>query len=123
MAQKHIVVVDDESAFRAMIRKALETAGYRVSEAKNALEVFNLGEYDLMLLDIKMPGIDGHRVLASLKGDKSCKTPIIAMSGLSDPEHKTQALAEGADAFLTKPIDIQVLLTTVADLLARVPEQ
>ncbi len=102
-----------------MLRKTLEAAGYRVSEAKNALELFNLDAYDLLLLDIKIPGIDGHRVLASLKEDKSNKVPVIAMSGLSDPDHKTRALAEGADAFLTKPLDTQLLLTTIADLLAR----
>jgi DNA-binding response OmpR family regulator len=123
MAQKHIVVVDDESAFRTMLRKTLEAAGYRVSEAKNALEFFKLGAYDLLLLDIKIPGIDGHKVLASLKEDESNKAPIIAMSGLSDPNHRTQALAEGADAFLAKPLDTQVLLTTVADLLARAEKQ
>ncbi len=106
-----------------MLRKTLESAGYRVSEAKNALEVFNLGDYDLMLLDIKIPGIDGHKVLASLKSDKSNKAPIIAMTGLSDPSHRTQALAEGADAFLPKPLDLQLLLTTIAELLARTPEQ
>ena len=72
MAQKHIVVVDDETTFRRMLRKTLEAAGYRVSEARNALGVNELGAYDLMLLDIKMPGIDGHKILASLKKDKTC---------------------------------------------------
>lgn len=123
MAQKHIVVVDDEPSFRAMLRKTLEAAGYRVSEAKNAIEVFSLGAYDLMLLDIKLPGIDGHKVLESLKKDESYKKPIIAMSGLSDPNTEPRALAEGADAFLAKPPDTQVLLTTIADLLSRAPEQ
>jgi DNA-binding response OmpR family regulator len=123
MAQKHIVVVDDEPAFRVMLRKTLEAAGYRVSEAKNALELFKLGAYDLLLLDMKIPGIDGHKVLASLKEDEANKAPIIAMSGLSDATHRTRALTEGADAFLTKPLDTQVLLTTIADLLARAEEQ
>lgn len=123
MEQKHIVVVDDEASYRAMLKKTLEAAGYRVSEAKNAIEVFSLGDYDLMLLDMKLPGIDGHKVLESLKEDKSYKKPIIAMSGLSDPNIRPRALAEGADAFLPKPADSQTLLTTIADLLARTPEQ
>jgi DNA-binding response OmpR family regulator len=121
MEQKHIVVVDDETSFRSMLRKTLEAAGYRVSEARNALRVFELGAYDLMLLDIKMPGIDGHKVLSSLKEDKSRAAPILVMTGLSDPDHRTQALAEGADGFLTKPMNMEELLTTVADLLARAP--
>ena len=118
MEQKHIVVVDDETSFRAMLRKTLEAAGYRVSEARNALGVSELGAYDLMLLDIKMPGIDGHKILSSFKADKSRAAPILVMTGLSDPAHRAKALEEGADAFLAKPFDAQLLLTTVAELLA-----
>jgi DNA-binding response OmpR family regulator len=120
MEQKHIVVVDDESALRTMLRKTLEAAGYRVSEARNALGVFQLGAYDLMLLDLKLPGVDGHKILSSLKEDKSCP-PILVMTGLSDPDHRTQALAEGADGFLTKPVNLEQLLSRIAELLARAP--
>jgi DNA-binding response OmpR family regulator len=123
MEQKHIVVVDDETSFRAMLRKTLEAAGYRVSEARNALGVSELGAYDLMLLDIKMPGIDGHKILSSLKADKSSAAPVLVITGLSDPDHRTQALAEGADGFLSKPLNMQELLSTVAGLLARAPAQ
>jgi DNA-binding response OmpR family regulator len=123
MAQKHIVIVDDESAFRTMIRKMLEAAGYRVSEARNALGVFSLGAYDLMLLDIQMPGIDGHKVLMSLKEDKFHTAPVVIITGLSDPMLKSQALEEGADGFIAKPVSKDVLLAKVAELLARVPAQ
>ena len=121
MAQKHIVIVDDETAFRTMLRKTLEVAGYRVSEARNALAVLGLGAYDLMLLDIQMPGIDGHKILASLKGDRSCTAPILVITGLSDPSHKGQALDEGADGFLTKPLNMELLLSKIGELLARAP--
>ena len=123
MEQKHIVVVDDETSFRTMLKKTLETAGYRVSEARNALGLAELGTYDLMLLDIKMPGIDGHKILSSLKQGENRNAPILVMTGLSDPDHRTQALKEGADAFLAKPMGAEVLLATVADLLARAPSQ
>ena len=102
-----------------MLRKTLEAAGYRVSEAKNALGVFQLGAYDLMLLDIKMPGIDGHRILSSLKEGKSRAAPVLVMTGLSDPDQRTKALAEGADGFLAKLMNMEALLSTVAELLAR----
>ena len=75
------------------------------------------------MLDIKLPGIDGHKVLSSLKQGKSGGAPVIVMSGLSDPDHRTQALKEGADAFLAKPLNIESLLTTVAELLARAPSR
>jgi DNA-binding response OmpR family regulator len=123
MEPKHIVIVDDESAFRSMLRKTLEAAGYRVSEAKNALAVFSLGAYDLMLLDLQLPGIDGHKILASFKKDKTSARPVIVITGLSDPAHKTQALAEGADGFLIKPLDMELLLTRIAELLAPDPAQ
>ena len=123
MEQKHIVVVDDETAFRNMLRKTLEAAGYRVTEARNALGVLSLGAYDLMLLDIKMPGIDGHKILSSLKEGENRNAPILVMTGLSDPDHRNQALKEGADGFLAKPMSTEVLLTTVAELLARVPSR
>jgi DNA-binding response OmpR family regulator len=123
MPPKHIVIVDDDSPFRMMIRKVLEAAGYRVSEAKNALAVFSLSAYDLMLLDIQMPGIDGHKVLASLREDKTCTAPIIVLTGMSDPSHRTRALDEGADAFMTKPVNKEHLLSKIAELLTRAPAE
>jgi DNA-binding response OmpR family regulator len=119
MEQKHIVVVDDETSYRTMLKKTLETAGYRVTEAKNALGLADLGTYDLMLLDIKMPGIDGHKILSSLKQGQNSNAPVLVMTGLSDPDQRTQALKEGADGFLAKPMSAEVLLETVAGLLAR----
>jgi DNA-binding response OmpR family regulator len=123
MPPKHIVIVDDDSPFRMMIRKVLEAAGYRVSEAKNALAVFSLSAYDLMLLDIQMPGIDGHKVLASLREDKTCTAPIIVLTGMSDPSHRTRARAEGAAAFMTKPVNKEHLLSKIAELLTRAPAE
>jgi DNA-binding response OmpR family regulator len=123
MAQKHIVIVDDDTSFRMMIRKTLEAAGYRVSEAKNALAVFGLSSYDLMLLDIQMPGIDGYKVLASIKEDKSCTAPILILTGNIDPVYERRALDEGADGFMTKPVKKELLLVKVAELLDRTPAQ
>ena len=121
MPQKHIVIVDDDTGFRMMLRKTLEAAGYRVSEAKNALAVFSLCAYDLMLLDIQMPGIDGHKILMSLKEDKSCTAPILVLTGMSDPSHRARALEEGADGFMTKPVNTEMLLDRIAELLAGAP--
>jgi DNA-binding response OmpR family regulator len=123
MSQKHIVIVDDDTQFRTMLRKVIESAGYRVSEAKNALGVFSLSAYDLMLLDIQMPGIDGHKILASLKDDKSCTAPILVITGISDPSLRQLALSEGADGFMTKPVNNELLLARIAELLASGPTQ
>jgi CheY-like chemotaxis protein len=119
---KHVLIVDDDPGFRLLLRKTLEPAGYRVSESKNALEVFSLDPKsppDVILLDIQMPGISGHKVLSSLKADPSFKIPVIVISGMSDPTHARSALAEGADAFLTKPIERDQLLAKISELLAQ----
>lgn len=124
MAQKHIFVIDDDTGIRMLLRKMLESAGYRVSEARNALEVFSIDTKcppDLMILDIQMPGINGHHVLTSFKSDPAFKTPIIVLTGLSDPEHGHAAITEGADAFMTKPANREQLLAKVAELIARGP--
>ena len=124
MAQKHIVIIDDETGVRMLLRKMLESAGYRVSEAKNALEVFSIDTRnppDLIILDIRMPGISGHHVLTSFKNDPTFKTPIIVLSGLSDPEQGRAALTEGADAFMAKPARSDELLAKIAELIARNP--
>lgn len=125
MAQKHIVVIDDDTSVRMLLRKMLESAGHRVSEAKNALEVFSIDMKtppDLIILDIQMPGISGHRVLTSFKSDPEFKTPILVLTGLSDPDQGRAALAEGADAFMTKPAKREHLLTKIEELTARKPD-
>ena len=104
-----------------MLRKTLEAAGYRVSEAKNALGVFNVGVYDLMLLDIAMPGIDGHKILTSLKRNQTGAAPVLVLTGLSDPDMKRLVLDEGADGFFLKPVDKDELLASIAGLLTRAP--
>lgn len=121
MAQKHILIIDDDTGVRMLLRRTLEGAGYRVSEAKNALEVFSIdlkNPPDLFILDIAMPGISGHQVLTSFKNDPDFHTPVIVLSCLSDPEQGRAALAEGADAFMTKPADRDQLLAKVAQLTA-----
>ncbi len=122
MSQKHIMVIDDDPGVRMLLRKMLESAGYRVTEAKNALEVFSADPKnppDLLILDIQMPGISGHQVLSSFKGDPNFRAPIIVLTGLADPEHGRAALREGADAFMTKPANREQLLAKIQELLSR----
>jgi two-component system chemotaxis response regulator CheY len=122
VAQKHILIIDDDTGVRMLLRKLLESTGYRVSEAKNALEVFSIdlkNPPDLFILDINMPGISGHQVLTSFKNDPGFHSPVIVLSGLSDPEVARTAIAEGADAFLLKPANRETLLAKIAELLSR----
>jgi CheY-like chemotaxis protein len=121
---KHILVIDDDPGLRILLRKMLESAGHRVSEAKNALEVFSIDTKhppDLIILDLQMPGISGHQVLTSFKKDAEFRTPIIVLTGLADPAHGHAALSEGADAFMTKPPNRDQLLAMIARLADRGP--
>ncbi len=104
------------------MRKMLEPAGYRVSEAKNALEAFNIDPKDppdLVILDLAMPGISGHKVLASFKSDPGFKSPVLIVSAHTDPDSTQAVAAAGADGFVAKPVRREQLLAVIADLLAK----
>ncbi len=122
MGGKHILIIDDESSIRLLLRKLFEHAGYQVSEAANALQVFSLdasAKYDAIILDLRMPGIDGHKVLKSFKRDPKTSPPILVFTSSSSEVERRLTLSEGADAFVSKPGDNDTLLNTVAQLIAR----
>jgi DNA-binding response OmpR family regulator len=120
MALKHVLVVDDQPTMRLMLRKFLETANYRVTEAENAEVAFarvKSDRPDVILLDLKMPGLDGHDVLKTLKADKSFKIPVMVLTGQTDWADVDLSVDEGADAYMTKPVTRDQLLIKVEELL------
>jgi len=120
MALKHVLVVDDQPTMRQMLRKFLETANYRVSEASNAEVAFATVKSDppdIILLDLKMPGLDGHDVLKTLKADKSFKTPVMVLTGQTNWIDVDASVEEGVDAFMAKPVTREQLLLKVEELL------
>ena len=120
MEKKHILVVDDQPTMRLMLRKFLEPDGHRVSEAKDAesaLQAARNDPPDIVLLDLKMPGGSGHDVLKSLKADKSFKAPVMVLTGQTDWQSVDSCIAEGADAYLAKPITKDQLVMKIEELL------
>ncbi len=120
MALKHVLVVDDQPTMRLMLRKFLETANYRVTEANCADVAFAVVKSDppdIILLDLKMPGLDGHDVLKTLKADKAFKTPVMVLTGQTDWIDVDASVEEGADAYMTKPMTRDQLLIKVEELL------
>jgi len=121
MDRKHITVVDDDSTMRRLVREWLEGAGYRVSEAANALD-FTMQEGadrpDLVILDLKMPGISGYRVLRHLKTDAEQPVPVIVLSGSSNPNDRMASLSAGADSYVAKPTTRDAFLTEIHRLLS-----
>jgi DNA-binding NtrC family response regulator len=123
MALPRILVVDDDRAFRISTSTLLEEEGYVVVEAPDAtdaVETLKGGGFDLILLDLRMPGVDGIQLVEVLRrwGEG---TPILMISGFGTVETAVKALHMGADDFLTKPVEPDVLTGKVADLLERRP--
>ena len=114
-----VLVVEDEDDVSKMIQAfLLSQNGYRVSSAKDgisALIAVGRERPDLMILDILIPGVDGIEVCRQIKNDAKSHTAVIAISGQSD--NSAKALAAGADAFLSKPLDLEALLVQVKKLL------
>jgi signal transduction histidine kinase/DNA-binding response OmpR family regulator len=115
-----VLVVDDEAHIRQLLAQELSNAGYQVLEASDGLEAVNRARRDkpaLIILDMMMPQMSGLDVLRVLKGDPATSgIPVLVLSVMEDRE---QGLRLGADEYLTKPVESDRLLQTIASLLAR----
>jgi sigma-B regulation protein RsbU (phosphoserine phosphatase) len=112
-----LLVVDDDSFNLDLICPRLERRGYRVDGAgdgKKALELIEQNSYDLVLLDVMMPGLDGLGVVKAARQRWSrAQLPIVMVTSRDSPEDIVEALRQGANDYVTKPIDIEVLLARV----------
>ena len=120
-----ILIVDDDQDLNNMMAQFL-TQRYPDYSLFQAYDGFEAGKLiaehkpSVILLDIDLPGVDGHKLCRSIKEDKALTAPIvISISGLDDPAEKEQMLAEGADAFLPKPVDLDVLPETIERLVSK----
>ena len=105
MAYK-VLVADDESEIRSLLRLYLEKDGYQVIEAEDGLQAVKLLEnedVDLALLDIMMPGMDGYQVLRTIR--KESNIPVMMISAKNQDVDKILGLDLGADDYLTKPFN------------------
>lgn len=116
----YIMVVDDDEAIRALLRRALELAGYSValaSDGNSALSLMEERKPDLVLLDIIMPGISGLEVLYHVR--KHSTVPVIVLTAKQEATTAKTALLLGADDYVRKPFSIQELLARVKAKLRR----
>ncbi|MDO8330946.1 MAG: response regulator [Fluviicoccus sp.] len=104
-----VIVADDDDAIRSLMRMALENKGLDVLEAadgKEALELFRLHDVDLVMLDIRMPVMNGYEACQGIREmDRDHSIPIVMVTGLEDDSAITEAFLAGADEFVTKPIN------------------
>ena len=111
----HILVVDDESDVRELLRKFLTRRGYEVDTASDgmaAIEAIRDTRPDIVLLDIRLPKIDGLSVLKRLR-DEADEVAIITMSGIADEDTARRSLELGAADFITKPFNLPYLETSL----------
>ena len=121
----HVLVVDDELDARELLRSLLQSCGARVSIAASAEEAARTlrdDRPDLLVSDIGMPGEDGLGLIARVRAFGPAgggSIPAVALTAFARPEDRARALSAGFSAYLTKPVDLSLLLRTLARLLRR----
>lgn len=117
-----LLVVEDDEETREMLRVLLERAGYNTLMASTGEDAFDFIErepIDTILLDIRLPGIDGYEVCRRIRDQTSTTIPILMMTANREPESVVQGLRMGADDYLAKPFTTDVLLSRIEALLRR----
>ena len=119
-AAQRVLVVDDGEENRALVRLVLEEAGLVIVEAENgqtAFEKASRDSFDVILMDMQMPVMDGYTATGKLRA-QGCDVPIIALTAHAMKGFEAECLAAGCTGYLTKPIDIDQLLHTLGDLFS-----
>ena len=122
---RRILVVDDDRTFRLSTAQLLRQDGHDVevaADAAEAADVLRSGSFDLVLLDMRMPGMDGLTAVEVLR-KRGLQAPILMISGFGTIDTAVESLHRGADHFLSKPVDPDVLSAKVAELLERRPAE
>lgn len=119
----HLLIVDDDARIRELLGKFLKRNGYLVSLARDAAQARRLLsglEFDLIVLDVMMPGEDGMSLTRSLRETRA--TPVLLLTARGETADRIAGLEAGADDYLAKPFEPQELLLRVAAILRRMPE-
>ncbi|HTS86890.1 MAG TPA: response regulator transcription factor [Gemmatimonadales bacterium] len=119
-----ILVVEDDRTVGAYVVRGLTEQGFQadlVSDGSEGLTAASTGSYDLLILDLRLPGLSGFEVLRTLR-DRGITTPILVLTAQESVDFKVQALRAGADDYVTKPFAFEELLARV-EALGRRPKQ
>jgi chemosensory pili system protein ChpA (sensor histidine kinase/response regulator) len=122
-AAASVMIVDDDEDIREIGRLVLESYGYRVAAAKDGIDALEMLEQNVgpcvILLDLMMPRMDGEHFLKALRASDKADIPVVLMSGHSEASEIAHELS--VDALLRKPVDLEILLKTVGELITRRP--
>ena len=120
-----VLLIEDDTATAKSVELLLESEGFDVHTANLGQEGLDLGEsfdFDVILLDLNLPDLHGHEVLQKLRRSK-VETPLLILSGLTDPESKIRGFGFGADDYLTKPFDKRELIARINAVMRRAKGQ
>lgn len=116
-----ILIVEDEKLLAQSLATILESKGFEVDicfDGDSGADYALLGVYDLLILDVMMPGLDGYQLARRVRSQR-CSTPILMLTARSGLEDRIEGLNAGADYYLTKPFDTRELLACINALLRR----
>jgi two-component system, OmpR family, response regulator RpaB len=116
----HVLVVDDEKMIRSLLKMSLQRMGYEVTTADDgaeALDLFQSNTFDLVLLDILMPNVDGFTVCSELR--RISDVPIVMLTALNRPDDIVRGLELGADNYITKPFTFKEVEARIRAILRR----
>ena len=118
----HLLVVDDDSRLRSALRRYLQRSGFRVTEAADAADArakLAAFEFDLLVLDVMMPGESGFVLLSELR--RTSRVPVLMLTAMGEAGDRVNGLERGADDYLVKPFEPRELVLRLKNILARVP--
>ena len=125
LPETHLLIVDDDERIRSLLRRFLERHGYFVTGARDAAQARRLLkglEFDLIVLDVMMPGEDGFSLTRDLRAAR-VDTPIMLLTAKGETSDRIEGLESGADDYLPKPFEPRELLLRIAAILRRMPAQ
>jgi two-component system response regulator QseB len=124
MTTPKVLLIEDDAMNRLVLRDMFAVAGLQIDEASGAAEGLRLIDhhsYDLLLVDLRMPGIDGFSVMEAVRSrsDEKCTTPIIVVSGETGPDLRSNCMKAGASDLITKPVAMQALFESIGAVFAK----
>ena len=117
---QHILVIDDDERLRLLLRRFLEESGFRVTDvasARDARRLLGSIAFDLLIVDIMMPGETGLEFLTDLR--KASEVPALFLTAMAETEHRITGLESGADDYMSKPFEPRELVLRIRSILAR----
>src|ERR1700759_2036204 len=116
-----VLLVEDDTSVAKSIELMLQAEGFicdTTDLGEDGLEIGKIYDYDIIILDLMLPDIDGYEVLRRLRAAR-VRPPILILSGLSELDHKIKGLGFGADDYLTKPFDKRELIARIQAIVRR----